>query len=288
MPDKSVPYSGLLYQHRQDRGHNHRQNKHNYNKAGNPAVSSGIKKIKHTDHLMILKFKTETDKTNRYSCYMLRAAICSRKDLLMRFPIPVFLIALIILCSILAWKRQKQTRAQEELNEAFLERERLANATRRQDISGLAYLPFDIHAIPDAPVSDPVLADCFEKMASLQDQKILNLSAYSNTDLKLMYGPANLNDLTLFDENYHLLSASLLSYAEKLAELGYEDSAVKTLEYAMSLSVDSSRIYLMLADLYEKQAAPEKIQDIRNALDSMDEPFRSRVLAKLPSGHTAG
>ena len=206
----------------------------------------------------------------------------------MRFPIPVFLIALIILCSILAWKRQKQTRAQEELNEAFLERERLANATRRQDISGLAYLPFDIHAVPAAPVSDPVLTDSYEKMASLQDQKILNLSAFSNTDLKLMYGPANLNDLTLFDENYHLLSTSLFSYAEKLVELGYEDTAVKTLEYAMSLSVDSSRVYLMLADLYEKQNTPEKIQDIRNALDSMDEPFRSHVLAKLPSGHIAG
>ena len=56
----------------------------------------------------------------------------------MRYPIPVFLFAFILFTAVLAIKRGKHTAKQEEANESFLERERLANATRKKDIYGLS------------------------------------------------------------------------------------------------------------------------------------------------------
>jgi len=101
-----------------------------------------------------------------------------------------------------------------------------------------------------------------------------------------MYGPANLADLSSYDENYHLLTTTLLAYARREVELDRIDAAVTILEYAMSLALDVSQIYLLLAELYQKQNTPEKIQDITDALFVMDESFSSLVLPKLPVSHT--
>ena len=162
----------------------------------------------------------------------------------------------------------------------------MANATRKKDISALPYLSFSTDTLPVGEFADDELYSCETVLQNLTDQKIINLSMYTNTDLKLMYGPANLADLSSYDENYHLLTTTLLAYARREVELDRIDAAVTILEYAMSLALDVSQIYLLLAELYQKQNTPEKIQDITDALFVMDESFSSLVLPKLPVSHT--
>ena len=205
----------------------------------------------------------------------------------MKLPIPVFFTATVIFTEVLAVKRAKHTRLQNEANESFLERERLANATRRKDISGLDYLPFSADALPLSNVSDPELLQHETVLKELSGKKIINLSMYSNTDLKLMYGPANLNELTECDDNYHLLASTLLSYADRKISLGYANDAVSILEYAMSLKIDSSKIYLLLAELYQKQNTPEKIEQIADCVASMDKSFSAFLAPKLDAFRTA-
>ena len=199
----------------------------------------------------------------------------------MQFPIPVFFIAFVLFLLYLAYRRNKQTQDQQDRNEAFLERERLANATRKKDISGLAFLPFSAEQINFSPNSDETLLACEETLKELSSKKIINLSMYSNTDLKLMYGPANLNDLTEYDDNYQSLADALRTYAQRASELNFDDSAISALECAMRLKIDDSRIYVLLAELYKKHRQEEKIEDIRNALSSMDEKFARSTLSKL-------
>lgn len=203
----------------------------------------------------------------------------------MNFPIPVFFISSVVFVLFLAMKRGKQTRLQENTNEAFLERERQANATRKKDISNLNYLPYTADALLLDEDPDEELSQYVKILKDLSGRKMLNLSMYSNTDLKLMYGPANLNELSECDNNYHLLSDTLLNYAERENTLQRYEAAISILEYAMSLRIDSSRIYLMLARLYDEQNTPEKIQNIFHALSSMDDSFTSHVLPKLRSSH---
>ncbi len=205
----------------------------------------------------------------------------------MKLPIPVFFTATVIFTAVLAVKRAKHTKLQNEANESFLERERLANATRRKDISGLDYLSFSADALPLSNVSDPELLQHETVLKELSGKKIINLSMYSNTDLKLMYGPANLNELTECDDNYHLLASTLLSYADRKISLGYANDAVSILEYAMSLKIDSSKIYLLLAELYQKQNTPEKIERIADCVASMDKSFSSFLAPKLDAFRTA-
>ena len=204
----------------------------------------------------------------------------------MTYPIPVFFIATVVFVIVLTIKRTQNTRHQEDVNEAFLDRERQANATRKKDISNLNYLPFSTDSLPISEHPDEELLRQEAILRDLSGKRILNLSMYSNTDLKLMYGPANLNDLTEYDDNYHLLSVTLFAYAKREEDLGRTAAAVSVLEYAMSLKIDSSKLYLLLAELYQKQLTPEKIQAIADAAASMDESFAALLLPKLDAFRT--
>lgn len=205
----------------------------------------------------------------------------------MRYPIPLFLLAFIAFCAVLAVRRKKQADRQLEANEAFLERERAANATRKKDISNLDYLPFSIDRLPTGTCSDDALALDEAVFQKLSGQRIINLSRYSNTDLKLMYGPANLNSLTEYDDNYHELSSTLASYAARKEVLGRREEAIAVLEYAMELKIDTSQIYVSLAGLYQKQGSPEKIRQVEAAVSSMEEDFAALVLPKLAAFRAA-
>lgn len=257
-----IKLSRKRYNRRQDHGYNHYGN----DNARDCAISFRIKKTLHMLHLISLFYRKEPN---------------------MNFPIPVFFLSFLTFLIVLSIKRGRQTRNQQEVNEAFLERERKANATRKKDISTLNYLPFQAEQLPLKTGGDDALLHLEADLTELSGKKILNLSRYSNTDLKLMYGPANLNELSEYDENYHTLSKTLYDYAARLAELEKTDDAIAVLEYAMSLRIDSSRIYLLLASLYQKRHTPERIQEIKAALSSMEETFAAKVIPQLESFHTA-
>lgn len=196
---------------------------------------------------------------------------------------PFFLAAMLVFVLFLAYKRRRQTQNQEETNEAFLDRERRANATRKKDISALDYLDYSTDALPLDEYPDEQLLSCETVLKNLCGKRMINLSGCSNTDLKLMYGPANLNALSEYDENYRILADTLLAYAGRESELNREDAAIAILEYAAGLRIDSSRIYLMLAELYQKQNTPEKTASLIELLSSMDKDFASFTIRRLNS-----
>ena len=176
-------------------------------------------------------------------------------DFLKHISIPIGLPLFLIVGSLIAHSCHKHKSSQSKTMEDFFERERLANSTRKQDISHLDYLVLDLSLVPLGISQDSVLKDLEDKLHQLSHKQILNLSDKSNTDLKMMYGPANL------------------------------DTLWAVLEYASSLQIDVSQIYILLAKLYQNTGTPEKISNIYTALEAMDENFRSYVLKHLESSH---
>ncbi len=206
-------------------------------------------------------------------------------DFLKHISIPIGLPLFLIVGSLIAHSRHKHKSSQSKTMEDFFERERLANSTRKQDISHLDYMVLDLSLLPMGKTQDPSIKILEDTLTELSQKQILDLSDKSNTDLKMMYGPANLDTLWECDDNYHALSQTLLEYAKGLSDLGFSREAITVLEYASSLQIDISQIYLLLAELYQKNGCPEKISGIYAALDAMDENFRSYVLKHLESSH---
>ncbi|MCI8508721.1 MAG: hypothetical protein HFJ06_09200 [Lachnospiraceae bacterium] len=164
--------------------------------------------------------------------------------------IPIILILLWVLSHNI--KKSKSTF--KESVSSYLAHEDEANSTRKKDISNLPYIEVPVQSFPfDITLNDAKkqlqIAEYKKEILSLAEKRLLNLIGISNTDLKKAYGPANLELLSIYDQNYSRYIRTLHLLAECIYE-EYPDKAVAVLEYCVSLGTDISGTYYLLGQYY--------------------------------------
>lgn len=189
----------------------------------------------------------------------------------------------LILLSVFSLLRNRSKRSMKESQDAFWEKEQLANRTRKQDISNLDYIQIPLHTFPIGAYTDNKLAELEQSLQTLSSRKILNLSGISNTDLKLQYGAANLNILSDCDTNFTTLARTLSAYGEQLAALGHWQDAVKVLEFGIDCKTDVSKNYTLLGSLYREHGEPEKLQELTEIVRNSDMLLKDSILKQLES-----
>lgn len=192
-----------------------------------------------------------------------------------------FLSIFIIVTLYIAIRTRHATRAEEEIWDDFWEKEQKANWTRRQDISGLAYIRLPLDTLPLGRYNDEALICYEDALRDLSTKPVCNLNGISNTDLKLRYGAANLPALSESDTNYSTLLSLLANYGEKLYELSHRAEAEQVLEYALSLGTDVGKTYEVLAAIYEEQGQPEKLDALRESATHIESIRKNSILRKL-------
>lgn len=177
-------------------------------------------------------------------------------------------------------RRQKKTKAKEE--DAFWARERKANSVRRKSLDGLKYISIPLETFPTHILQqDSVVAECIETLEYLTSQKIVNLTGFSNTDLKLEYGTANITLLSEFDQNYTLLVRTLQKWADILLETGYVEEACILMEFAIDTGTDVGRTYYQLAEYYTSLGAGDKVQRLKDVAGTLHSSSRNIILNHL-------
>lgn len=191
----------------------------------------------------------------------------------------LFLIAsFIIFTSILSIVIRRHNRTEKNRQEQFWEREQRANQVRRKSLDGLDYVTIPLDALPtDVMSQDVIVQDCLDTLASLSREKMVNLAGYTNTDLKLAYGTANITALSQYDQNFTLLAQTLQKWAETLFNGGYTAQARQILEYAvLTAHSDAGTSYRLLASLYDQSGEPEKVKAL----------YQTALALTFPSGKT--
>ncbi len=162
----------------------------------------------------------------------------------------------------------------------FWENESKANQVRKADISGLAYIVLDLSLLPmDALL--PALSHRAKELEKLSQEKIINLSMYTNTQLKLMYGPANLEALSYYDGNYLKLIRLLNSIGKELIQLGNTSAAKEFLSYSLSLGSDISETFTLLADIYKSKGHDNDIDLLIKVAENLDTINKTSIINKL-------
>lgn len=170
----------------------------------------------------------------------------------------------IILCTIIigllvAYERSKSSRHTTEAKEHFWSLESKANSTRKKDISGLNYIQIPLESLPFITTDNDDINQCQDSIKKMADRKILNLTGITNTQLKLSYGVANLETLSQYDENFTALASLLAKWGRYLNEAGYENEAIKVLEFGIDCNTDISQNYYLLAEIYKKHGDTDKL-----------------------------
>lgn len=198
-------------------------------------------------------------------------------------------ITIIICCSFLALcyvvsrnvSRFKKTHGQS--HEEFLEQESRANSVRKADISALPYVEIPLDELPLDALSACGYSALAEKLRALASVKILNLSMYTNTELKLMYGPANFTALSDCDDAYTSLIMLLNKIGASLLEADRPDDAEKFLSFAISIGSDITTSYTMLATLYAKKHDINRIDRLIGNADSLTSLSGKTIQSNLRS-----
>ena len=154
----------------------------------------------------------------------------------MHFILPYFIIILVLIQLYI----KKSDTSQKNNIKKFWEREQKANATRKKDISTLKYIEWDTTLpvkenntlLSDILKNNPEADSAYNKIISVKDKNIINLTEYSNTDLKLKYGVANLEALTEYEDNYTLLIKNLAVLGHILKSRMISPDATHYLEYS--------------------------------------------------------
>lgn len=200
-------------------------------------------------------------------------------------------------------------KAEKNIRENYWERERLANASRRKPLEGLAYIQIPFDALPmDVLAGCPEIQEFQARLQELSQKKIVNFTGYSNTDLKLAYGAPNINLLSEYDQNFTDLITLLQSWGAFLlygkASLAQDDpfilptdaaenpmkqadekdrlQAAKTvLEYAVFIGSDISATYEMLKKIYLEADEAEKINVLKEKAETLRSLSKGKILAML-------
>ena len=151
---------------------------------------------------------------------------------------------------------------------------------RRKDISKLNYIEIP-DSLPYVNCSDSEITRLQDKLISLKNKKILNLTGYSNTDLKIEYGVANLSKLSEYDDNFAVLAQTLAALGKALINAGYVTEAVKFLEFGIKCNTDVTYNYTALADYYMEQGDTDKIKALIDTASELNSLSKDVILKHL-------
>ena len=189
------------------------------------------------------------------------------------------LIGLIAIISICIKRQEKQKKDNENL---FWEREHQANFVRRKSLDGLNYISVPTEQFPTHLLSDDsTVKECIDIVNNLATQKILNLTGFTNTDLKLEYGTANITELTEYDQNYIVLVRTLQKWADALLAAGHRSEATVLMEYAVSTNTDVSRTYYCLADYWLSQGETAQVERLIGIAENLKSSNKNIIVRNL-------
>ncbi len=165
--------------------------------------------------------------------------------------------------------------------EDFYERERRANSTPAKDISNIKYLTIPLDKWPIGQIDDPDIKAIEDRLKTLSDKDILNLTHKTNTDLKEEYGVPNFDKMQEVGDNFNDLTVAIVDYANELMLHNMYDEAIAVLEYGIVIGTDMSNNYTLLADCYAYKNQPRRIETLRTRAEKYEGIMQSSILKHL-------
>lgn len=195
--------------------------------------------------------------------------------------IPLFLVTFIVF---IIWFRVKMKRNKSTISEenvTFWERERQSNFVRKKDISHLELLTVDLSQLPFIDNPDEREEELTTTVRKYADTRMMNLSGFSNTDLKEQYGTGNLDELTQWDQNFMYFIRSLNQWGVYLCKIKDYARSKVVMEYSVSIGSDISTVYTTLGEIYAREDNLAGIDGLIEQVAASDFLLKDAIIKKL-------
>ena len=188
----------------------------------------------------------------------------------MKYAFPLTSVMVFAIFSFLFMMLVKRSRRRtDQKMSQFWQQETAANQVRKQDISTLDYVYIPLETLPFGVGQTSEITRLEGIIRELDTKQIVNLSQYTNTELKLKYGVANLDILSACDERFTTLIRTLYQWSCLLLNSGHLDAAIQVAEYSIDIGSDISGCYYMLADYYNSLQDATALNRLRESADKL-------------------
>lgn len=196
---------------------------------------------------------------------------------------PIFLILVLSTAFAVRVMMKKNSVSLKSTIDDLLQKEMKANTTRKKELDS------DIYIYPSKnilPLKDYPPTDEYKKIIKLQKNvarkselpMIKFKEQISNTELKLKYGRANLDTITIYEEHYNSYIRGISDWAKELIKLNNYTDAKIILEEAVNMKSDLTSTYILLTDVYIKSNMPQKINELKELVENSDMTLKDKVL----------
>ena len=198
----------------------------------------------------------------------------------------IIFIVFVYTIIIVAQTTRRQRALAEKKEQEFWDREKRANSVRKKSLDGLDYVKIPLDKLPmDALPEDEKVQEYKELLIYLSTQPIVNLTGFTNTDLKLEYGTANITPLSQYDQNYTALVRTLQQWAELLLKADLREESETVLSYAVSIGTDVSHTYYALAEIYASRAEYDKIAALIRQAETLRSALSKSIVRTLQESY---
>lgn len=196
-------------------------------------------------------------------------------------PFPSIFVCFLIFIAWMHYEKHKAMKKETRLAEEFWQREEEANRTRNKDISHLPMLQIDQEQIPMPESSDENTCYYQEKVLKSMNLPMMDLSQYTNTDLKLAYGVGNFKTLSDYDENFNSFLMNLSNLGKAYLHTGLLPEAATVFRLCLDSGSRSTRDYKALADCYAAMGQKQKISELIKEVETCGSPYTSTAIEYL-------
>lgn len=196
---------------------------------------------------------------------------------------PTFFILFIIFLIWFSYEKKKNSKAIEQEERSFWDREEEANRSRKKDISELPYLVIPDDAFDDifGASNDTDILNLENRIQNLAHSRMIDLSDYTNTDLKLYYGIGNFQELTQYDQNYLNFLDCLTALGNELLTHQLTNQALAAFQLSLTIGSDKSADYIGLGKCYQALDQPEELIELISSVKQSELDFKERIISEL-------
>lgn len=197
----------------------------------------------------------------------------------MKYP---FFASFLLLIVAFQFAMRRARRKDDNTNKNFWKREAEANNVRRKPLDDVEYINIPLEKLPtDVLTEDETVADCIKEVRELSKLEIINLTGFSNTDLKLKYGVANLPFLSACDDRFTALVQVLQKWADYLWTKGLQEPSVTIMEYEVSIRADVGSAYRKLAKYYKNHNQADRVESLIEVATNLKSASSKSIVRSL-------
>jgi len=192
--------------------------------------------------------------------------------------VPIIVLVVVVTVGIKIAERKRMEKARQDTHD-MLAADDAANMARNRDICDRFFYTASLEKLPiteysAADMAKPVPTYMWQaKVIKAAAKQMLHFDKqYTNVELKQMFGPANLDNVAKYEENFANYMHAMRFWAEALITANNKADAQRVLEESVSAGSELSQSYTLLADIYNESKQTGKLQELLAAAEASTMP----------------